>query len=129
MSYPDFEYRAERIAVDLNVGNANDAANVLRDELYRQPWEAGALINRANQLSSPARRDDIIVDRIGDVSVRDRYTGYSVYAGRLDNRPYPGYPVPIPIPIPIPFPYPYPRHGYPHHPPHYPPHHPPHHRW
>ncbi len=110
MSYPDFEYKAERLASDLDRGNARDAANVLRDEIYTRPCETPALIDRAYQLSSPYRRDDILEDRFGNVAVRDRYTGYQFNAGRIPEYCRGGYPGPgIPIPIPIPFPFPIPH--------------------
>ncbi len=143
MSFSGFEYEARRVATDLNTGNTFDAAAVLRDELYRHPYEAGALIGRANQLSSPNRVDDILVDRVGNVAVANRYTGEEQYVGRLPSAyippvviiggwnwghhrpgyplphpgyPHPGYPHPHPHPgYPLPHPgYPHPHPGHPH---------------
>lgn len=117
----DFDYKADRLARDLNVGNEQDAANILRQEIYgRNPCRTEALIDRAYQLSSPYRRADILQSPGGNVSVRDNYTGYTAHAGRIpnycdrDQYPYPG-PRPIPIPIPIPIPFPFPRGGQPPH--------------
>lgn len=134
MSFPDFEYKASRVANDLNVGNAVDATNVLRDEIYRHPYETGALIQEANRMSSPNRRDDILVDAAGDVAVRDRYTGQEMFAGRMPGGippviiiggwewgrhpyPHPGNPFPHPHPVPHPVPHPGP-HPMPHPMPH-----------
>jgi len=119
MHNPEFEYMARRVAQDLNVGNEIDAANVLRQEIYQDPCNTRALVNRAYQLSSPYRQSDILVSNFGDVAVRDRYNGYQAYAGRIPQYceprypgPGPGYPIPIPIPIPIPLPFPRGGHGH-----------------
>jgi hypothetical protein len=124
MSFPEFEYKAGRVASDLNTGNAQDAANVLREEILLHPRETGALIDRANHMSAPNRRDDILVDRLGEVAVRDRYTGQETYAGRLPGGFFPpviviggwewGHhhgPGPFPHPHPGPRPFPHPGHG------------------
>lgn len=105
-----FEYRAQRLASDIQYGNAVDAANVLREEIYNAPCETRALINQAYRWSSPSRRDDIVENGFGDVSVRDKFTGRRIHAGHIPEYcsprfPGPGpFPIPIPIPIPIPFP-------------------------
>lgn len=131
----DFDYKADRLARDLDVGNERDAANVLRQEIYgRTPCDTQALIHRAYQLSSPYRRADVLMSPGGNVSVRDKYTGYEAHAGRIPNYcdrfPGPGnpYPRPIPIPIPIPIPFPVPRGGHPPHDRHPNPRHPDHDR-
>jgi hypothetical protein len=84
MSYSQFELDAMRVADDLNTCKHEDAAAVLRQEMYYNPLEFNTFLWEVNRLSSPARRDDVVYDSSGQVVVKDRYTGQVVVAG------YPG---------------------------------------
>lgn len=82
------EQKAERIASDLSYGQVRDAARELRCELDRNPREALALIQMANQMRDPRSPDHIVVQN-GNVFVRDEYHHTQTYAGHLDfNRNY-----------------------------------------
>lgn len=82
------EQKAERIASDLSYGQVRDAARELRCELDRNPREALALIQMANQMRDPRSPDHIVVQN-GNVFIRDEYRHTQTYAGHLDfNRNY-----------------------------------------
>lgn len=82
------EQKAERIASDLSYGQVGNAARELRCELDRNPREALALIQMANQMRDPRSPDHIVVQN-GNVFVRDEYHHTQTYAGHLDfNRNY-----------------------------------------
>jgi len=79
---PEFENQASRVANDMNVGNAGEAAAILHNQIMSDPRDAGAFIQRA-QSEAPGGRDQILVDRRGNVAVEDKFTGQEVFAGRL----------------------------------------------
>lgn len=79
------EQKAERIATELSRGQVQDAARELRCELDRNPREALALIQMANQMRDHRSPDHIVVQN-GNVFVRDEYHRTQTYAGHLDNR-------------------------------------------
>ena len=95
MTFSQLERDAWRVAYDLNTGNAEDAAAVLRQEMYFYPLEFSTFLYEVNRLSSPNRRDDILYDSTGNLMVKDRYTGYTVMVGK------PGFPSLPPILPPI----------------------------
>jgi hypothetical protein len=75
-----FENKVQTLKVELMAGQTNQAANLLRDELYCHPQEAMSLINRASLPNTP---DQIMFGAGGTVSIHDNYTGYDVPVGRL----------------------------------------------
>lgn len=82
MTFSQQERDAWRVAYDLNTGNAEDAAAVLRQEMYYYPLQFGSFLYEVNRLSSPSRRDDIISDSSGKIFIRDRYTGREIFVGQ-----------------------------------------------
>lgn len=85
MTFSQMETDAFRVAYDLNVGNAADAAAVLRNAMYYYPLEFSTLLYEINRNSSPARRDDLIYDQMGNLLIRDRYSGQELFVGQPGN--------------------------------------------
>jgi hypothetical protein len=108
---PRFEFKAQRLANDLEYGNVGDAISVIRDELYSRPCSTRDLIYRAESMTSRRPALDVYETSWGDINIRDLRRGpnRNYHAGTIpqfcDRGPGPGpFPIPIPIPIPIPFP-------------------------
>src|ERR1043165_6628474 len=101
MSDCEFENKVQMLKVELMAGQTNQAAALLRDELYCHPHEAMALINRARMPNTP---DEIVIGANGTVAIRDHIMGFDQVAGQLPcEQPYGPYRPPQPSGAPPPW--------------------------
>lgn len=61
MSDCNFEQKSQTLNVELMAGQTNQAAALLRNELYCNPSEAMALIDRAQQLRGTPEKSSFVV--------------------------------------------------------------------
>lgn len=84
-----FEEKAQRLAHELDRGDTREATDILRHELYENPREALALIQRARQMESPRGVDDVYVKSDGDVMIFNKYNQDQSFVGKVPIEPQP----------------------------------------
>lgn len=78
------EYKARILANELNRGDAREAADLVRHELYEDPRGALWLMQRARQMESRGGVDDLLIGEHGHITILNKYTGrVDAYAGQL----------------------------------------------
>jgi len=90
--YPQYQYgqfhyqqTADQIASSMRMGRAEDAANLLQYELSTNPYEAPAVIARAQQETQFDSRDRLVTGQDGSLQIQDIYTGQTTFAGWLPD--------------------------------------------
>ena len=84
-SQGNYQQTADQIATSMRMGDAQQAANLLQNELNTNPGEAPSVIALAQQETQSNSRDRLVTGQDGSLQIQDTYTGQSTFAGWLPN--------------------------------------------